>query len=192
MPTGICCMPVACATWIHMNPHDHTWSRCHICHEKAPAMTRRGATWGPLDSQVWCLRRLQNQAVTTRSGSSLGTAPGGHALRHAMCSIEEIWRNHRGGAWVSGLWMVTPMFEAQVAQVHSGSGCGSYTYRMTHKLRTSQCVKMTAWEASGRCWDIEPGLTLKLGWEGSHDPIPWSISPMGEYRSNRFQYISRD
>ena len=39
---------LACATWIHMNPHDHTWSTCHICHEKALATTHPVGPVGPV------------------------------------------------------------------------------------------------------------------------------------------------
>ena len=184
------------ATWSSTQPK--AWNpavRC--CHASCMCymiyniyMPRKGTEWhvvGAVKKQVWCLRCLQNQAVTTRSGSSLGPNCARRPCT-APCDVFDR-RNHRGGAWVSGLWMVTRMFEAQVAQVHSGSFRFAVrhhrvwtslammsldavlTYQMTHKLRTSQCVKMTAWEASGRCWDIEPGLMLNLG-EGRR--ISWS------------------
>lgn len=190
------CQWCNCCNW-------HASCMCHMIYNIY--MPRKGTEWhcGARDSQVWCLRCLQNQAVTTRSDSSLGPNCAMRCVRskksprrrvgvRSMNGDPYVWSSGGSGSFRFGVrhhrvWTSLAMMSLDAV----------LTYRMTHKLRTSQCVKMTAWEASGRCWDIEPGLTLNLG-ERSHDPIPWrswSISPMGsrsEYGSNRFQYISRD
>ena len=81
-------------------------------------------------------------------------------LRHAMCSIEEITEAARGCP-VYEWWPVCLKLRwLRFIQVRGAASTRVWTslammsldavltYRMTHKLRTSQCVKMTAWEAS--------------------------------------------